>query len=487
MDHVPTKTEQQTLAPKFHDKYKFRANINVPDPPVSTSKDDIVPQQYVPVSQAQHQLHQTTKQAPSRSGFHLENLSDPAFAIQQSPRHPIYYLHPIKKPYSQLLPNYALPTLVNRQHSLKPLPPITATLEPKYQATNHSADKDTPVTPSKQLLIPTQTSFTPQTNPQNSPRLLHLYTPSPATVTHYQSVVPLNTAPATIQPQVQNTPKYPLSVDQALQPTTTQPETISNDAKDIKSEPKHLPQESVSLTSPTLQPFLVSPVTLQSISSPTPEYYLSSTPGTEILTRAQQTHAQASPHHQVQIQQQNFQEIHSELAPDRQDSAQHLENLSQEKHQSSATTAEYQSTTAHPTETSSPDYEIEIASHIDHNQLPKDLQPITTVQATNNQIENHGQLDQQPYSQNNTLLLASQPYIVPIQSFGEPPSYQNINFHDPNSLFLGQSLATIQPFVQPRLFSNVQELVLQPHFQQTSSFPPVQYFGKYAQSIFGNI
>ncbi|CAB3227929.1 unnamed protein product [Arctia plantaginis] len=463
--NIPPKTQQQTFGPELGQ----RENINVPEPPSSKPSNGIAPQQYVPVSQTLRQFHQPLiKPAPFQSRFHLENLSGSQFAIPQSPRRPVYYLHPIGNSLSEIRPSLASESL--------------------DQATNNSVAGDTFVPSAQQTLEPTQTRFTAQPNSQDSLPVLRHYTPLPAAITYYQSVAPLSKDPVTLQPQIQNTPKSPPSSDQVLQSTTRQPETISDTPRDVNAEPKYKSQESTSLTSPTLQSFLESPATLLSISSPQPtKHYLPSTPRTEILTSAQQTHVQATPHDQVQIQQQNLQEIHSELAPERQDNAQHLKKLTQEDHQSLPPTPEYVPTTPLPTEKSSPDYEIEIASHIDHNQLPKDLQPVTTAQPTNDLVENRGQQVQQFYSPNNTYILARRPYIVPIQSFGEPPSYQNINYHDPNSLFLGQSLATTQPFIQPGAFSNVQELVLQPHFQQTSSFPPVQYYGKYAQSIFGGV
>lgn len=299
----------------------------------------------------------------------------------------------------------------------------------------------------------------------NDGSIIRVFAPTPLPTNYPLSVQPLNSHSTPLEPQVAITPKSQSTHDQIVKPTTVQPDTATN-----TQNPRLLYQDSNSLHNPqpTIQPVLSSPTTSQSLSSYQPEHYPSTTPQSEVLIGAHQTHTQTTPQHTVQVQQLQLQEIHSKLAPASTEPTQRPQDSTE------STPSQQNLSTPQPPETTT-DYEIEIASHVDHSQLPKDLRPVTTSQEdTQGQLDHPREVQPHPEDAQHHVQL-------------HHPNHNIHSFDHPSSPYLRPFLGPVQPFIEPRVFPGSQEYIASAGFQQSHipAYPAVQYIDKFAQPIFG--
>lgn len=357
---------------------------------------------------------------------------------------------------------------------------------------------------------------------------------SPVPVAYGHSATPYYPSPTPSAQQVSVTPKAHTQQNQGLQATTLEPEILQN-PRGSEAHPRSLNPTSHSLHS--------SPESLQSLS--TPAYPSSTTP------KPQQPQHYASPSQSVQIQQQELHELHSQLAPLLQAHKQ-PQQPQQQRHENylgSTLPGEYQAlSTSRPTEPTKPDYEIEISANVDHSQLPKDLQPVKTqvtlaqeqkehktehsqpqehtqtqpqqidsqskhtlVEHTESQTKQsqseveHGQpkaeqsqQNSHPQQEQNQPQQQLYQHPTAIATHEVPPPHVTVQHYDPNVPYLTPVLHPVSPVLQPQVYTNGQNLVLQSHVPPqppsppvspapVSPFSPLQFFGKFAESIFGGI
>ncbi|XP_075977028.1 uncharacterized protein LOC142977174 [Anticarsia gemmatalis] len=521
----PSKFQQQPSASN-QVQLNQQQPIYVPElrPPQSEGRklETVKEQQYVPVQPPKYPQGVLLQQVPEQSPRpHIVSIPQPKHQFFLNPvRQQLFYeleREPLLQPV-QLQPSEGKPAAGPHPKSLEQSTTVSpiAYHRPKYQEAAESKPFRFPELPSSQSPV----------------HVLPLgqYTATPSPVPYRQTVIPLHHP--TLQPHINITPKPQSPPDQLLQATTAKPETVRSNPREPQPRSSYQDSRSLQTPQPTSQSLLASPVTLQSLTYEPSEYYASSTARPEILTRAEQSNIPTSARHLVQIQQsKELQEIHTELKPEAKfQPRQPGRSLKLEKHPGLTTTSgEYQSlSTPQPVEPTKADYEIEIATNVDHSQLPKDLQPVTTrplIRSQGEPIEHREQthndqqqeqqsrnqeqseprqeqsqteqeeqspntLDEQQIPQQENQVEEIGPHPETIQPHPGTVRFQAIH---PSGLdfgahapFFSPVVPHYQPLLEPRVLHNPGDFVLQTEYQPTSepTFPP-QFFGKYAESIFG--